>query len=166
MAVKREYRCLAHGPFEAYEAKCPHGCDTAIDREFRTAPGTRSPKTRATDVALERLAARFGMTDLSNRNGSVAASRKVGDLDFSPQWQEVPKGDNLEIGRGIVPREGSAGGAAAAAQGLHTGRIGDELVATEQVPLPLGTMPPKPRPHVVGKDSVSGEDFTRAMGAA
>lgn len=167
MAVKREFTCLAHGAFEATEAKCPYGCTAAVSREFRTAPAGHSSKTKATDAALERLAMRFGMTDISNRNGTVAASKKgPGGLDFSPIWKEVPKGDTLEIGRGIVAREGGSGGAEAASREYGTGRMSDEPFATHDVPLPLGVMPPKPRPNVVGRDTVTSADFSQALSRA
>lgn len=168
MAVNREFTCLAHGPFEGTEARCPHGCTTAVAREFRTAPAVGTAKAKATDAALERLAQRFGLTDISNRNGSVAASKPPAPagLDFTPKWLPVAAGDNFEVGKGVVSREGSAGGANATAQQYRTERMGDEPAATETVPLPLGQLPPPPRPHVVGRDNVTSADFEKAIRSA
>jgi hypothetical protein len=113
MAVLKEFRCLAHGPFDGTEAVCPHGCETVL-REFRTAPGTRSHKTKFSDKALERLANRFGLTDMSNRNGSVGNSRTHQENPFAPVWGKMPKGNSFAPGRGEVPVDGAAGGAQAA----------------------------------------------------
>jgi hypothetical protein len=167
----REYTCFAHGEFEAETPVCPFGCTIAVEREFRTAPGTRSSKTKGTDAALQRLAQRFGMTDMSNRGGNVAASQQHGQpagdqFDLTPRWGAIPKGGVFHQGGRIEEREGSQGGAASAAAQYHTGRIKDEPMATEAVPLPLGTLPPKPRPRVVGRDSVSAADFSKAMAGA
>src|SRR6266850_1196813 len=99
MAVTKEYRCLAHGPFDAKEARCPHGCGTVV-REFRTAPGGRSSRTKAADGALEHLARRYGLSDMSNRSGSVGGSRRPARPDFSPVWGDMPKGNVYEVGKG------------------------------------------------------------------
>jgi hypothetical protein len=117
MAVLKEYRCLAHGPFDGTEAVCPHGCETVV-REFRTAPGTRSHKTKFSDKALERLATRFGLTDMSNRNGSVGGSRKHPDNPYAPVWGEMPKGNVYSPGKGEIQVDGAAGGAPAALKSI------------------------------------------------
>ncbi len=97
MAVIKEYRCFAHGPFESREAKCPKGC-TAVIQEFRTAPGFKSDKTKSSDKAIQRMATKLGYSDMSNRNGSVAGSRKMGkqEQDMRPQWLDVPKNKDRE----------------------------------------------------------------------
>jgi hypothetical protein len=64
-------------------------------REFRTAPATRSAKTKASDGALERLAKRFGLSDMSNRSGSVGGSRAQ-PRDFSPVWGKMPKEGGID----------------------------------------------------------------------
>ena len=147
MPVVKEYRCLAHGNFEGVEPRCPFGCETAVERTFLTAPGAISGKTKGTDATLERLARRFGFTDMSNRNGSVGNSKrtnKVAGLDFSPQWRPMPKGDKLEDGK-IISVEGSQGGADAAAKSFGTQPVGDEITATRDVPTPTGKRLPKPK---------------------
>lgn len=116
MAVKKEYRCLAHGPFESMEEICPHGCSTVV-REFRTAPGGRSAKTKTTDRALQGLANRYGLTDMSNKSGSVGGSRKQPQA-MAPVWGEMPKGNVFEVGKGEVAAEGAAGGSTAALAAL------------------------------------------------
>lgn len=167
MAVIKEYSCLAHGPFEAAEPICPHGCTTAVKRQFFTAPGTRSAKTKASDVALERLARRFGLSDISNRKGSVMESRrgfgKIGGMDFSPVWGTMPKGHNLEVGKGIVERDGAQGGGEALGKTLGTGRIADEPAASTEHALPTAQKLVRPRPVVVGRDSVTQDDFKAAV---
>lgn len=169
MGPIKEFVCFAHGKFDSDKPVCPAGCTTSVEREFRTAPAGHSARTKAADAALERLATRFGMTDISNRSGTVAASRTPGAppaLDFTPIWKEVPKGDVLEVGRGIVSREGSTGGAEAASREYGTGRMGDEPYATQEVPLPVGGKLPQLRPHIVANDNTSAADFSKAIASA
>ena len=90
MAVLKDYRCLAHGVFESKTAVCPHGCTTVVPM-FLKAPGGRSDKTKASDRALEHLAKRYGLDDMSNRNGSVGNSRKH-PSGMEPRWGEIPDG--------------------------------------------------------------------------
>lgn len=123
--VKKEWRCLAHGPFDGLEGVCPSGCTTVV-REFRTAPGTRSPSTKKSDAALEHLAARYNLTDMTNKNGSVGGSRPQ-QQDMAPVWGAMPKGNVFEVGKGEVQRDGSEGGATAALSSMKIpGKIGDE----------------------------------------
>lgn len=174
MGVMKEYFCFAHGEFEAEQPVCPAGCTTNIEREYRTAPAARSGKTKATDAALERLAQRFGYSDLSNRGGSVAASQpQKPEMDFRPRWEAVPKGHAFHAGGRIEERDGAVGGAEKPAGEYGSGRaVGPslgmpaELMATKDVPLPTGAALPRPRPHVVAQDKVSGADFDKAMRAA
>lgn len=172
MGVIKEWRCFAHGPFEAVEAKCPQGCTAVIEREFRTPPAGRSERTKAADRALANLAARFGYTDLSNRAGSVAASQRQGKgpPELMPRWEPIPKGHVFEAGGKIIQRAGAEGGANVPIGQYHTAdligpRIGmpAEPHATETMPLPLGELPPRPRPRVVARDNTSAEDFARAV---
>lgn len=150
MAIVKELKCLAHGPFEstAKDPVCPYGC-TVVIREFRTAPGTRSTKTKQSDAALERLAKRFGLSDMSNKNGSVANSRKERN-PMTPQWAAMPKGNTYEVGKGEVPVDGSEGGASSALAGL---RIAENNDGPNFMDIAKGL--PKPRP-IVAKDHVFG----------
>lgn len=93
MAVLKDYRCIAHGVFESREAKCPHGCSTVVPM-FIKAPGGRSDKTKASDRALQHLANRYGLSDMSNNNGSVGGSRRGPSPPpgMAPYWSEIPDG--------------------------------------------------------------------------
>ena len=158
MAVIHEWRCLAHSAFEGPEGICPHGCTTVI-REFRTAPGTRSARTKGTDRNLERLAARHGLTDMSNRNGSVGgtrAARAAANNPFAATWGEIPKGNVYEVGKGEVARDGASGGATAALAGL---RMNEALPAGMQADLAaapsfldIAKTLPRVRPQLPGKE--------------
>lgn len=119
MAVIKEWRCLAHGAFESKEGVCPHGCTTVL-REFRTAPGGRSEKTKKSDAAIEHLAKRYGLSDISNKNGSVGSSRPNPD-QMQPTWGELPKGNVFQPGKGEIAVDGAAGGATAALSGMGMG---------------------------------------------
>lgn len=77
MPVLRDYRCLAHGNFESKAAAplCPHGC-TTVEPVWLTPPSVHTGgRTRNIDRTLENLANDYGLSDLSNRSGSVAGSR-------------------------------------------------------------------------------------------
>lgn len=76
MPVLKEFLCKAHGVFETSDASptCPRGCNS-IERIFLQPPSVRtSGRTKNIDHTLESLAADFGLTDLSTRNGSVMSS--------------------------------------------------------------------------------------------
>lgn len=122
MSITKEYVCLAHGAFEADEPVCPAGCTTTIEREFRTPIAIRSNRTRNIDRTLQGLADDFGYSDLSNRNGSIAQSKRA-PMDMRPTWGEVPKGDKFHQGGQIESVQGSQGGAGKAAQAyrVHDG---------------------------------------------
>lgn len=168
MAVKKEWKCLAHGPFEGPDAVCPHGC-TVVVREFRTAPAARSEKVKASDKALERLAQRYNLTDMSNRNGSVGNSRK-GAPGMEPIWADLPKGNVFEVGKGEVARDGSQGGAdAALAATRMTGSVAAELskklgheVKAEPTFMDIAKGLPRVRPHVV-KEYGTQADLDKAI---
>lgn len=155
---------MAHGRFESDQPICPAGCTTTIERKFFTAPGLLGGKTKGTDATLRRLAERFGYSDISNKNGSVAASKKQ-PPGFNPVWVDVPKGNVLEIGKGEVSRAGAAGGADAAGRQFNTQAIADEAMASQQSPLASGALP-KPRPHVVAEPYGTAADFAKALHSA
>lgn len=163
MAVNKEWRCLAHGAFEGAEGVCPHGCTTVV-REFRTAPAAKSAKTKNSDKALENLARRFGLTDMSNRDGSVGGSRKH-PKDMAPGWLAMPKGNIFVPGKGEVNDKGEAmstsGGAAAALSGMGitaepvAAALGKKL-GRELTPEPtfgdIAKTLKRPRPILPGKE--------------
>lgn len=171
MAILKEYRCIGHGPFEGYKAVCPHGCSVVI-REFRTAPGLKSVKTKRSDNALERMAQRYGLTDMSaSKTGSVAGDRmakqqgfgQIGGQDYTPKWGELPKGGTYEVGKGVVARDGSEGGVEAAVKQLSRGQAEPVPDGAPALPvMPRG----KPRPNVVGRDSVTANEFSDAVRVA
>lgn len=95
MSVIREWRCAAHGSFESPEGKCPQGCPKRfVVQEFLTPPAIHDGTTKHTDATLRGLADSVGLTDMSNRNGSVMASQKPNPnhrgMDFSPKWVDIP----------------------------------------------------------------------------
>ena len=168
MAVTKEYRCLQHGPFDATDGICPSGCDTVV-REFRTAPGGRSPKTKTMDKTLQGLADRFGLTDMSNRNGSVGGSRKQPN-EMVPVWGQMPKGNVYDVGKGERQVDGAGGGATAALAGLGINGQGEAsvqaLAAAAGAPLPtfmdIAHSLPKVRPTIHGS-SGSSSDLAQAI---
>jgi hypothetical protein len=167
MAVTKEWRCLAHGPFDSATGVCPSGCSTVV-REFRTAPGTRSEKTKTSDRALARLAERYNFTDLSNKRGSVGATRAADGMQA--KWLDMPKGNKYEVGKGEVPVDGSVGGASAALSGVGmTGSVAAKMA--EKYGKPFDAEPnimdvtkalPKMRPHVVA-DWGKGAELKEAI---
>lgn len=94
MAILKEFRCAAHGEFESTEHACPQGCPARfVVQEFRTAPHFHNGRTANIDRTLDGLAESVGLTDMSNRNGSVMNSQRArqGDgPDFSPKWLDIP----------------------------------------------------------------------------
>jgi hypothetical protein len=97
--IIKEWECAAHGPYEAPEPSCPHGCPERFQRRvILTAPGTRSDKTKRADWAINALAEDYGYTDINNspsRANSVAEFAKKHDKlkDQKPEWQDVPHAD-------------------------------------------------------------------------
>jgi hypothetical protein len=113
MALLKEFRCMAHGFFESMESRCPHGCTITVERAFLTAPGAISKKTSNTDRLLTQLAKDYGLSDMSNKDGTAVAGKRK--TNFAPVWGDVPQGNKMEIGKGEVTVPGAAGGAVAAA---------------------------------------------------
>ena len=105
MAVLADWECLAHGRFESFEQKCPHGCGQSIvSKIFINAPGIHSDRTKNIDKTFRNLADDFGLTNMNNQNGQSAAVRPdpakmaareqlMGKLgDTSNAWGNVPSG--------------------------------------------------------------------------
>jgi hypothetical protein len=94
MAIVIEFRCAAHGEQEGPELKCKYGCPKRfVIQEFRTAPFVHDGTTAYTDATLRGLADSVGLTDMSNRNGSVMNSQRSTTpkgLDFTPKWVDIP----------------------------------------------------------------------------
>ncbi len=87
-----ELMCAAHGPVENTELACPFGCPARfVVREFRTAPHYHDGRTANIDRTLDGLADSVGLTDMSNRNGSVMNSQRPRQgPDWSPKWIDIP----------------------------------------------------------------------------
>ena len=141
MAVLKEFVCLAHGAFTSASPRCPHGC-TTTERRFFNAPGIRSNRTRGIDRTLDSLAASAGLTDMSNRSGSVLGGgrgraappvsrdyRKFLEEKFAGQgqitpsgnfgmWGGVPSGGTYQPGLG-ARGEKPGGGAPGAPEARH-----------------------------------------------
>jgi hypothetical protein len=85
MAVLHDYKCMAHGYFEAWEPRCPKGCDgEAIVKVFLQAVGTRSDRTKNADSTLRGLAEDYKMSDIKSvREGEAQPPR-------SPQQPHNP----------------------------------------------------------------------------
>ena len=147
------------------------GCSTVV-REFYTPPGTRSAKTKASDNALQRMATRYGLSDLSaSKTGSVAGDRmakhpqgfgKVGQEDFTPRWGAIPKGGTFDVRTGgPVARDGGEGGAESIVKSLSGGRA--EPMPDNSSALPIGLPGRRPPPNVVGRDSITANEFSDAI---
>lgn len=167
MAIIKEYRCLAHGPFDSADGVCPSGCTTVV-REFRTAPGGRSARTKGIDKTLEGMAARFGLTDMSNSGGeSVGANRVAarGMNSMAPVWGNIPKGNVFEAGKGEVQVDGSQGGVTAALPGLGLSDANNSAVeamaAANNVKLPtftdIASALPAPKPVIHGSAGTAAD---------
>lgn len=127
--VLKEYRCLAHGDFEAYKEICPHGCDT-VERVFRTAFSINGT-AKNIDKTLDTLAADYGMTDMRNDMGSVMDSMRNGTTDYNPKWGAMPQVKIGEAGNAIAP----VLGATPATNMVGDLREGGILEAPRAVPL-------------------------------
>lgn len=158
-----KYHCIAHHKvFDAEEPadgsmpRCPHGC-TTVKQTYST-EGAPKGVSKGVDANLQRLADRFGMTDISNRNGTVAASRHK-TTDTSSLWGELPKGDKLVVGKGIEHVDGSSGGAQALASSLAPPSPGESSF------MDIAKEMPKPAPVVAGSYGGAAE-FNSAMRSA
>ena len=86
MAVLHDYKCLAHGYFEAWEARCPKGCDgEAVQKVFLQPVGLKSDSTKHNDRTLQSLATEYHMSDIKSvREGEAQPAR------FGQQQQQNP----------------------------------------------------------------------------
>lgn len=95
MAVLKDYKCLAHGYFEAWEPRCPKGCDgEAIMVAFLQPVGLRSDTTKHSDSTMRGLAQDFGMSDIKSvREGEAQPARfqQQPQNPYAVQWGD-PKG--------------------------------------------------------------------------
>jgi hypothetical protein len=87
MSVVKEWTCFGHGDFEGPDPVCPFGCKGSVKRIFKTAPGIKSRQTRNKDELDKEVAHQLGVTNWSNRNGTVASSTQLHRL--TPEQQKA-----------------------------------------------------------------------------
>jgi hypothetical protein len=92
MAITREFRCAAHGPFESKRTnpKCPRGCSARfVSQEFRTPPAIGGV-ARHVDRELNHLASDYRLTDIRNspEGDSVMTTLRKG-RNWAPSWGDV-----------------------------------------------------------------------------
>lgn len=89
MSVLHDYKCLAHGYFEAWGPECPHGCKgDSIQKVFLQAVGIKSDSTKRNDETLNNLANDYGMSDIHTPRGGESqmdASKRQSN-PFAVQW--------------------------------------------------------------------------------
>lgn len=89
MAVLHDYKCLAHGFFEAWEPKCPKGCSgEVVQKVFLQPVGMKSDATKRSDETLSNLANDYGMTNIHTPRGgeSQMDAAKRQNNPFAIQW--------------------------------------------------------------------------------
>jgi len=133
MAVLHDWKCLAHGYFEAWEAKCPHGCSgEVVQKVFLQPVGLKSDSTKRNDQNLNSLANDYGMTDIHTpRDGESqmdASKRQIMQNPYAVQWAAPQSISNY-----------------------NTAPIADESVNGLQLGRETGKLNPL-RPSVVTKD--------------
>lgn len=89
--VIKEWKCPAHGFFESDNPVCPKGCDAGIMRVFLTPPSIGSGVTAQLDGQQQRLADRFGMTDLRSKVYEGEAQKQAPTGDFAPRWSALTR---------------------------------------------------------------------------
>ena len=152
MAVLKEYRCAAHGEFEAFEPVCPYGCSPKfVKREIRTAPAIRHTGTRNTDNLTQQLANDFQLSDLSTKDGdSVMVNmrkRQWANAQVPSSWASVPHNEPGWSQRDEAPVKFDPRGVGLAAGApLHRNKTTGAVVvdtAAGQKPIP------KPVPNIM-----------------
>jgi hypothetical protein len=101
MMPLKEFRCAAHGPFEALcktdevLAPCPRGCSLRfVKQEVRTAPSFHGGKTARQDAIQKDLATSYGLPDLKvdkdDGRSVMDRLRRDPSEDYSTRWADVP----------------------------------------------------------------------------
>lgn len=83
MPIIREYRCNdCSTTFESMDAPADAACPACTagepERVFLTAPAIRSGQTSTKDNIVKGLAADYGLSDISNRNGQAVKQAPTG----------------------------------------------------------------------------------------
>jgi len=159
MAVLHDYACAAHGEFESFEQKCPHGCSAAFVRLiFKKPPGIKSNGTKVADAALRALAGDFGLTNLGSNGGesvrdylrrgqSMDPVRK--EMSFAPLWHSVPHAAPgfSQVQGAAVPRvdpQAAIGGSTVQGENAVTSTFGASVEGRVQhIPQPRPVIDPK-----------------------
>lgn len=154
MAIVKEWTCMAHGAFDGYEQKCPHGCGASmVVRAFRTAPSIQSAGYRGINATMNSLAAEHGLTNMNTRSAiqDGTGQRRADHATYQRLTQATQIVMNasrsgqqgLDAGQYFKPlseyRPGSGGGGALQAEGgtlapMHEGsdvmiRSGGQITA-------------------------------------
>jgi hypothetical protein len=119
--VIKEYRCLdCETLFESSDPdpQCPACSRVEIERAFLTPPGISVGKSAIIDRELKNLANDYGMSDISNKNGSVMASRPAADAPPAQFAGGDPKvmqalaklGNTADNFSGVLPQIRAMGG--------------------------------------------------------
>lgn len=87
--IIKEFRCLdCQTLFESSDADpvCPECTKDEPERVFLTAPSIRSPDTSRKDTIVKELASDYGLSNLSNKEGSAAKRPAIQQGAAAPQF--------------------------------------------------------------------------------
>jgi hypothetical protein len=133
MPILKEYRCAAHGEFEAFEAECPYGCSPRfVQQEFRTPVGYKSERTSNSDKTLDTLAKDYNMTNINNRGGESVMSNLRKTPQTKPMWGEVQHAQPGFSARGEAPKT-----FAPASMGVQGANVLQQVQPTLSRPKPM-----------------------------
>lgn len=119
MAIIREFRCNDCGKeFESMqpveEVSCPVCSSEEAEREFRTAPGFKTPDSNFTDKTIRGLAEHHGLSDISNKDGQAVKrpGANAGQFTSNPAIMSklAKMGDAADNASPILPMLRAAGG--------------------------------------------------------
>lgn len=105
MPVIREYRCNDCGAlFESMsqDPECPTCSGAEPERVFLTPPGIKSPQTAFKDETVKGLAADFGLSNMSNRDGQPVKGQRGPDLAHA-KWNDGAASQWLGRAAGAPP---------------------------------------------------------------
>ena len=134
--VVKEYVCLGHAlHFESSEDSptCPHGC-TCVERVFLSAPSLGSNRTKNIDSTFRRIADKYKLGDMNNRDGKPARGLKPRQFEGQqeiieqirerfPTWGKVAPGATYNVATGQAEAvDGRSGSGVASAFGQYGGR--------------------------------------------
>lgn len=98
MAIKRDYKCQEHGYFEAWEPRCPHGCEN-VSVVILKAPTMRDSvvggRSKRNDENIKGLAKDFGMTNIKSTREGEFQEGYLTRNNAPPPPQEPSAGSGL-----------------------------------------------------------------------